>query len=75
MNVFFILILWKLFYFLWVCIIFFYDNDIIYIILYLYVFYFMNVFLEGNDYGFLLSNIINKFFIKFLFEFELKYLN
>lgn len=54
---------------------FFYDNDIIYIILYLNVFYFMNVFLEGNDYGFLLSNIINKFFIEFLIEFELKYLN
>lgn len=68
-------ILWKLFYPPWVCTIFSYDNDTIYTTLHLYVSYFMNVFLEGNDYGFLSSNIINKLSTKFSSEFELKHLN
>lgn len=52
-----------------------YDNDTIYTTLHLNVSYFMNVSLEGNDYGFLSSNIINKLSTEFSTEFELKHLN
>lgn len=52
-----------------------YGNDTIYTTLHLYVSNFMNVSLEGNDYGFLSSNIINKLSIKFSTEFELKHLD